>query len=302
MNELDFDELDNAVNSLVSKDQSNSSDNTEPDAKISKVSQEPKSEPDTKLDIKKDRPTRLTVKPTVPATARGANRGFIDIMAPKPSLKAPPRTSPTIVPLNNVNPPVLPVQPANQLEEKEPAMPLKMPVLTVQPPKAIELPAEPVEDDEESELAELKMPQANSTPFVNADKVEKRPLGAYSEYSPDEAKPKPAAVQPKETENSSVPPELSPDMLAVESGESLPERPEPKPSISPQYKKADKAVDTTPRPVYDAQDYHPPLLEAKVERKKMAIWLKIVIVVAILVLLGVGGYLAYQFMMQTPTQ
>lgn len=258
MNELDFDELDDAVNSLVAKDQSNDGEN---------ASQA----------VKKEHPPRLTAKPPVPpAMARGSNRGFIDIMAPKPPLKAPPRTAPTVIPLTNHTPAAEPIQNKVSVEEPAPVEEVTSPpVETAKPP------------------APEPTPPVNSTPFVNADKVEKRPLGAYSEYTPEVSK----------TEPQSVPPELSPDILAVEAGEFLPERPEPKPepkSMPAQYKKVDKAVDNTPRPVYDAQDYHPPLLEPKVERKKMATWLKVLIVIIILVLLGTGGYLAYQFMTQTP--
>jgi hypothetical protein len=303
MNELDFDELDNAVNSLVSKDQSNSGASAEPDVKEPKESNKVPVR-DSKLtpDLKKERP-RMMVKPAVPATARGTNRGYIDIMAPKPALKAPPRVSPTIAPiapLSNVNLPVAPVRSKMEVEEKESDVLPKASVLPVEPPKFTEQTIEP--DEDTVELPEPSVAPTSPTPFVNADKVEKRPLGAYSEYSPNEAKAKVVPISTPEVEDSSVSPELSPDMLAVESGEPQPEKPEhaePK-SIPPQYKKAEKTVDDTPRPVYDSQDYHPPLLEAKVERKKLALWIKIVIVVLVLALLGVGGYFAYQFMMQAP--
>ncbi|HWZ65443.1 MAG TPA: hypothetical protein VNX65_01445 [Patescibacteria group bacterium] len=306
MNDLDFDELDTAVNSLVSKNQPKSEPVVAQEAKDKEETPSPpklleehteeahklvepvvvETNPSPTVRVVAKRPVNLMPKASAaPAMTRASHRGFIDIMAPKTAPKVPARTGLTVMP---------PRIREEATRQPVPVVPSEMPA---QPPSP-----DPILDTEKSTETPVAAP-ANSTPFVNIDKVEKRPLGAYSSVAP----------QAPEPEELTVPPELSPDMLAVESGESMPSAPEAAP-VAPnkpaehnhparskpkaiQTNEMAKAVDDF-RPVYDVKD-NPPLVMAKVENKKMKLWLKVLISLIILALLGVGGYFAYTLLMPT---
>src|SRR5258708_30249470 len=121
--------------------------------------------------------------------AGASRRGYIDIRAPKQAPKAPPRSGVTVMP-----------QRVREEATQQPVAVIPPEVLAPpQPPAPVLTVKNPVE-------APVVVP-ANSTPFVNADKVEKRPLGAYSDVS----------VQTPELEDPTVPPQLRPDMLAIQS-------------------------------------------------------------------------------------
>jgi hypothetical protein len=65
-------------------------------------------------------------------------------------------------------------------------------------------------------------------------------------------------------------------------------------SIPQQYRTQDKSTDKTTRPIFDTKEYHPPLVEkAMNERRGSGMWTKLFIALVVLVLLAVGGYFVY---------
>lgn len=306
MNDLDFDELDTAVNSLVSKNQPKDESVKVQEIKDKKESEREPEQPQGRLEethkleqpvnlgtnlstnvqvATTKRPVHLMAKPSVaPAMARASRRGFIDIMAPKPAPKVPPRTGVTVMP--------------PRVREEA----VRQPVAVTAHEPLVPQPPDPVFNTEKPIETPAAVP-VSSTPFVNTDKIEKRPLGAYSGVVPQ-------TLEPEEVK---VSPELSPDMLAVESGEPMTSAPEAAPtahnkSVEQNHAARPNAKTLQPnmapktmdgfRPVYDVKD-NPPLITAKVESKKMKLWLKILIFLIILALLGVGGYFAYVLLMPT---
>ena len=71
-------------------------------------------------------------------------------------------------------------------------------------------------------------------------------------------------------------------------------------SIPKQYHTEEKSADTAKRPIFDTKEYHPPLLEATnhEHRGGGSMWSKLFIALVVLVLLGVGAYFAYLYVVQ----
>lgn len=334
MNDIDFDELDEAVNSLVNKNHASASEPREelkskaeavpvanpepPENSESTVTPEPAININQMpaLDIPK-RSARLGAKPpVVPAVARGASRGFMDILPSSKQLtKAPSRTAGAIKPISDVStikaepvpepttpPPISQLKPeAGQPESRTAARDEAQQKANEQTPEW----PDPINLDTQKETpAEEPVAEnpPNSTPFIPT-KVEKRPLGAYSAYTPPEPEPEPEKPEePAVSSREATPaaPELQPDILAVESGE--PQKTEVKPvdqpqvmAIPKQYKTTEKAVDETPRPIYDAKEYHPPLLEPTTHHPKKRTGL-VVGIIFLVILLAIIGYVVYLVM------
>lgn len=171
----------------------------------------------------------------------------------------------------------------------------------------------PAEESTSSELTRSIVPEpetTSSTPFLSATKVEKRPLGAYSDY-------KPAEEPVSEQSRPAVSDELTPEQSGVfhEPQPALPEQPikiEPRPeepapndmhstamlSIPQQYRTADKTADNTTRSVYDTKEYHPPLLEATAHSHRDGMWVKLFIAVIVLVILVAAGYFVWFYLVK----
>lgn len=159
------------------------------------------------------------------------------------------------------------------------------------------------------------------SPFLAEAKVEKRPLGAFSNFKPaEEPKPaEPADLKPKTPE---VKDELTPDAdgtfeepkkekapLPPKEGEKPEDKEPAKPdvhgaammAIPDQYRPEPKATDKTTRPVYDTKEYHPPLIEATGHHEHRgggSVWGKIFIALVALALIAVAGYFAYIYFVQ----
>lgn len=186
---------------------------------------------------------------------------------------------------------------------------------------------EEVKQEVGDELAKDEDPllaEPTSTPFL-ATKVEKRPLGAYTDTVPNKLPDekteasadnevevdKIAAPSPLPTQQQ--PEELSPEVVAVESAEPemQADAPEDVPDEQPedegvnmdslrtmaipqQYKEADKAESAGSRPVFDTKEYHP-AIEAHAQAAKHGSasgWIMgILLIILLIVALGVAYYL-----------
>lgn len=158
------------------------------------------------------------------------------------------------------------------------------------------------------------------SPFLAEAKVEKRPLGAFSNFKPaDEPKPeppKPAEEKPEKSSDELTPqtdgtfeePKKEKAPLAPKEGEKSEDKEPAKPdlhgaammAIPDQYRPEPKATDKTTRPVYDTKEYHPPLVEAAVHEHRGggSMWGKIFVALVALALIAVAGYFAYIYFVQ----
>ncbi|HKX73498.1 MAG TPA: hypothetical protein VJM32_05765 [Candidatus Saccharimonadales bacterium] len=176
---------------------------------------------------------------------------------------------------------------------------------------------EPVHDEPAPKLTEAPADAAPAepaaTPFVNA-KVEKRPLGAYSDAAPTpatapQAAPAPEVPTPEERaeaasiETPAAPEELNPEIVAVESADvdySQAHNEQEAPlntlrqmAIPQQYHAGEKKSSKHDRPIFDTKDYHPPLqpvATAKHHTGSKAGAILTLILIILLVAAGVGAY------------
>ncbi|HXH26305.1 MAG TPA: hypothetical protein VNG90_00250 [Candidatus Acidoferrum sp.] len=338
MNDIDFNELDKAVNSLM-------------DGKNQKPA-EPAPAKVTTAAAPAPKPAPVALKPVaVPARVIPAQRGgrlparptgvvktIVDIMAPKntqPPSRVPSRIAPDIRPISlkkpaEARPPVAAPAPHKAPAEPEEA-PLPVQVTTpvaapiVEPPVVPGEPAkEPMPEPTDHESAwpdpidfetrrqaqqeSSAEKEDSASPFIPGAKVEKRPLGAFATTIPEATVSKEGALQ---TVGSADEPEL--DLPGYESTEK-PTKPSKAPepsakinespmmSIPAQYKTADKKTDATVRPVFDTKEYHTPLLEATNKpAHKGKYWLRAILTIVIILLIAVGGYLAYLKLSGSPT-
>jgi hypothetical protein len=155
---------------------------------------------------------------------------------------------------------------------------------------------------------------ASSTPFLPAAKVEKRPLGAYSDFKPRvEPEPSPELSQPHEalgaeglanehTGTYHAPEVTQPALVPradtqAETSAQNDMHSTAMMSIPQQYRVEDRTADNTARPVYDTKEYHPPLLEAVAHSHRGgSMWIKLFLALVALVALAVGGYFLGKYM------
>lgn len=323
MTDLDFDELDQAVNSAMGSamDSADETKTTQPSPVTSTDSIE--------------KPVRVVSSRTSTPVAKRSTGRFMDVVHPSSDMR--PSSKPEV---DNT-----PVQTEEASEPEKPAQTSDWPdPLDFQGFKMDE-PEEPVQkvdvveksDDTDSSDAPL------SSPFLSDAKVQKRPLGAFS-AAPDKAD---AAVTPDKTstpafslpafklpgelkmEDSNkdgttskepksdqpIPPEFQDDLLSVESDASLTENasddispdtvkdasipsseeksdtsaektstPAPMPSIVQQYKEKAASADQSSGAIYDTETYHKPI--ATLPKKKTG--LLIVLWIIGLIILGGG--------------
>jgi hypothetical protein len=159
----------------------------------------------------------------------------------------------------------------------------------------------PVDIAPEPVVAADEQTEPLTTPFLSDAKVEKRPLGAFSDTpKPDEEKPeemKPLEVPAEEIaepveQQEDLPAELQTDVLSIEATETTAtEAAPPVPSIIQQYKEKPSSDDKPSASIYDSEAFHMPLTHTAPKRSG---WL-IVVWIAALVLVGGGIGVALYF-------
>jgi hypothetical protein len=360
MNDFDFEELDKAVNKLATKTQDEHGA-LDPGVVPSVAPASARSIPierSTTPEVKPDATVRSQSKPTEPTASplqlepqpqkrsarlndtRPRNRGaFMDIMPPA-SRRSGSRAGVSLQPINKPED----IVPEPEGNESEIPISVTQDVPTPEVPRveatvAVEKKPDDVNwpdpldfGSDKKDLIEKTdeqpvQPEAPTTPFLTEAKVEKRPLGAFSNFKPavSEAKPieqtpTPEAPKPqdeltpekdgtfKEPEPAKPKVEEKPDSLDPEApkpAEASEEAPKPDlhsaamMSIPQQYRTEAKSTDKATRPIFDTKEYHPPLLEATShEHRGGGVWGKIFIAFVTLVLLAVAGYFAYLYIAQ----
>lgn len=269
MQDIDFDEIDRAVNSTL---------NSKPDT--ADVSSE-----DTSTPISVSRPE--SVKTSTPPAARRSSGRFMDVVHPSSDMRSS-------APTERSTP-----RPPEPREESVPARETSWPdPLDFHGFK--EEPTPPVVEEKKDDEA----PKPLESPFLTDAKVEKRPLGAFStdEAPSPEVKPESA---PEASEKEEMPlleapdEELLPAETETHDDEAKPElNPEPTPpvpdeepvgptSITQQYKEQPSTTDQPSGAIYDTEAYHQPLSHPV--KKKSGALIVVWIIALILVGAGVGA-------------
>lgn len=237
MKELDFDELDRAVNSLMA-DVKPDSPQLPGDDRVRTVSIPPSEAPTPPATPKATAPSVLpALSPPPPAARRGGR--FMDVMHPSADMKkpeTPPKVSREGTPLIPTEPfdspktPSLPAEPPAAQPEKAPTPaaassewpdPLDLPQFSAANPSTSSPPSQPEtppqatagEAAETSKSAEQVAPDTSpgepaplTSPFLPDAKVEKRPLGGSSPAAPPAEVPTGEAVSSSDQPDEQLPP------------------------------------------------------------------------------------------------
>lgn len=221
MKDLDFDELDRAVNSLITSTPGSGSDSLIPTTPVSPVAL------DQPLSIEYNPSTSNSVQsipsslPTVPIVApvpvveRPSTGRFMDVVRPssdmRSSLMMPERSSNQVMSTPFTGTPMIPETPALPVEIKEPIASNQSNSAWPDPIDFDSTKKSPEDKpEEEDDIDRISNDIANTlgqkpfesmdSPFLSDAKVEKRPLGAFSD---DQTPAQP--VQPIATPPSNVP-------------------------------------------------------------------------------------------------
>lgn len=325
MKDIDFDELDKAVNSLMGSAPtiaSTSKDNPPAEHMVTVSSTTvptgaPAVSPTSTPGAVPSPPAETVVPVTVqtqptPASAatpviRKGGR-FMDMvhdssdMKPRPTVAVPSREGLTIAPRTDA-PTADPVQPTAENNSK--------PIEFGPMPDPIDMPQRPAEPATLTNSSSAPQAEPYESPFLSDAKIEKRPLNATAAGA---EKPEPTSETPAEPtpassgdEPPAVPqvPELNSDLIEIESKETVPaadmtqavdsstasvavaepEKPLGPASIPQQYKATESTGDHSHAAIYDASQYPEPVTHPA---KKKSGWLWVVWVVLLLGL-GAGG-------------
>lgn len=350
MNDFDFEELDKAVNELATRTHEEHGGSDQPDQTatssvpviVKPAAIEPAVMPPvaTESSRKPVEPSKVASSPVVEppqhtrlSDIRPRSRGsFMDIVAP-PARKPGGHVGLSIQPISKPED-VVPQRPHETAakrpsepvvhESLTPANPVKpesRPVETAPEIDSISWP-DPLDFNDGAEVAakdhKEPAPVEPTSPFLAEAKVEKRPLGAFSNFRPkpdsppddkspepqqeikDELTPEadgifkePVPAQHKQTDKAPTASE------AKETPSEEPTKPDMHSAammaIPEQYHAQAKTVDKTVRPVFDTKEYHPPLLEATSERRGGSMWVKLFIALIVVALLGAAGYFVYLY-------
>ncbi len=159
----------------------------------------------------------------------------------------------------------------------------------------------PADDISPEPATEDKPAEPLTTPFLSDTKVEKRPLGAFSDtVKPAEspAESNGAQAQTDAEKEAALPAELHTELLSIEASEQTspmsPDEMPPVPSIVQQYQEKPNSDTHPSAAIYDTESYQTPLSHTV---KKKRDWLIIVWVLG-LVVVGAGiGALLYFFVL-----
>lgn len=312
MTDIDFDELDRAVNSLIgAKPVSDTPAPTTPGDTSTSVQVTNGSAPQSSV------PSPAAMPPL--ATRRTSGR-FMDVVHPSSDMRtSPPAQTPAAAAMD----PVAPSMPT----VLAPAMPDTQPHDMPDPLDFHGFDA-PTPDSSASSVAAVSTTPLE-TPFIADAKVEKRPLGAFSaapaegvppvemESQPStsiapEASADTPAVEPEKSEESAnvdtpLPAELGDDLLSIESNETISQQSEvpvavaaatptqeqpPVVSITQQYTESPSTGDApATTSIFDTDAYKKPLAHPK---KKSSGWL-VVLWIALLLIVGAGAGAAVYF-------
>jgi hypothetical protein len=255
-----------------------------------------------------------TVSATQPLATRRSSGRFMDVVHPSSDMRnsfVPQR--PVAHDALTVQPPVQAVPVPAQSVETQPDTqswpdPLDFQALSNEIDNSPVAAVENHDDSDDSEPLE--------SPFIADAKVEKRPLGAFTDTSsPDPAidepqlPQQPAEVSELDTDipidtDAPLPAELQEDLLLLEAGENTTAKPTPTEvvpqpvavpaettSIPQQYVEQPSTGDQPAGSIFDTDSYHKPIAHPK---KSKSGWMMLVWII-LLIILGVGAGAAFYF-------
>lgn len=271
MQDIDFDELDRAVNSTLDSKPTRSDASDDSSVPVSVTRSEPS-----------------TTSPA-PAARRSSGR-FMDVVHPSSDMRSsstPERSAPR------------PPEPREESPAPEPVSadttwpdPLDFHGFKDDAPAP-----EPVVEDKKEDAPAASL----ESPFLSDAKVEKRPLGAFStesadetplleapdeELLPAETETHDEPAQPEMTTEPEVEPEVQPEPEPTPAPE-LTEEPVGPTSITQQYNEQPSTTDQPSGAIYDTEAYHQPL--AHPEKKRSSVLIIVWIIALILIGGGVGA-------------
>ena len=304
MQDIDFDELDRAVNSV-----------TQPDAPAVSTPA-----PDSTVPVV-TKPVRPTLSsPTIPAARRSGGR-FMDVVHPSSDMRSSsPITVPVQRPMPRFEPPVETVKPVSSNDWPDPLdfHGFKTDEPQVEKPDELKVPEvikQPVEEKEDDFIV-----TPLESPFLTDAKVDKRPLGAFSstettpapelsdaakDFAASIAEPETPLLEESDEELLTVETETREEPIAAPQPMAEPiSNPEPisapvvaeeepvgPTSITQQYKEQPSTTDQPSGAIFDTEAYHQPLAHT-VSKKSSAL---VIVWIAALILVGGGAGAAVYF-------
>lgn len=340
MKDLDFDELDKAVNSLIASTPGGSGSDNSASASQPPVQPLP-ANPTPMQNSANSLPTIPISNPVNPVDRPSTGR-FMDVVHPssdmRTSLVMPERNSSKMMP-NPISQPPMPAV-INESSLNNPVEP----VMANQPNDLTnpDISTDKDEDDDINQigndiaksLGQTTNDEAPESPFLSGAKVEKRPLGAFSDelatITPNQPMV-PEVAQPPMVQsdsnsslnesNTSMPAELQSDLLALESDstttpeKTVPVTPLPTPttssamaqpavstspaipvstSIPQQYKEQPNTGDQNNGAIYDTKAYHKPMVKPT---KKKSGWMWVIWAIVLLIAGSGAGAAVYFFVL-----
>jgi len=310
MTDVDFEELDKAVNSILQPDKSDSTSVSE------NVSQKTNTQLNTNNDLGQTKVNTETKtnssEISKPAIGRTSGR-FMDVVHPSSdmkSVKADDRVPPK--PVSREASTISPPKKVDMLESGDSNLDTKDASSKLEKPKDPEIMPDPIDVSDSLEKKAEAADQANNgpnSPFLPDAKVDKRPLGAYSDNVPSLGDNPPKFQESKEEVkpfDTPMPAELDPKLLSIESG-GVDEVVQPKtPETSTNQQTVtdsgsqfveSKSVDSeqpASGSIYDTKEYHTPINHPA---KKSAGWMMVVWSILIIAVCGGIAVAVYMFVL-----
>jgi len=329
MKDLDFDEIDQAVNSIKSGIPAANNDTGTSTPPVNSVQ------------------STVSVGPSPTVVGRRSSGQFMDVVHPSSDMRKTSLMMPNRATNQNTadsNPPVTPIAPAplaspdrdsvssipassdigmpDPIDYRKPSSNVTESRKDTNPDQNEDADIDRISDDITNELSQ-KSDESPDSPFISGTKVEKRPLGAFSTESTDQT------TEPEDKKDSTdkdkantevkptgpdapLPEELQDDLLLIESGNSSTNSDTPitkdsykdtvkasaaesqpigPSSITQQYKEQPSTGDQSTGAIYDTDAYHKAL--ARPSKKKSG-WLW-VLWITILLVVGAGAGAAVYF-------
>lgn len=285
MHDIDFDELDKAVNSVT---------NPKMD--------EPKAASDTdSVGVKVTPPAAKREEPSTSAAQRSPERSqgrFMDMVHPASDMRSKAGGVPERPERDRSQ---VPERSSTPERSEEPAGPDR----SFEWPDPIDMKGTHSEANEEK--VEEPAPKPLESPFLNDTKVEKRPLGAFSDAVPAadtsllvDEEPEEKKEAPKEESDAKAEALATEALIQEAKAEEAPaekpvdEAPVGPTSITQQYKEQPSTTDQPSGAVFDTEEYHKPLAHPPKKRSSVSIILWIIA----LILIGGGiGAAIYFFVL-----
>lgn len=316
MKDIDFDELDKAVSSVLNP-QVVTQPVVIPEETSSNVST-PLAEPstsaqaDTESQASRETPTIIPKERPQPSLAAPRRGKFMDVVHPSSDMTTPPPTT-QITTSQKIVAPLTLEQPQSVVDtpvEMIPSTPSGEPVNTVEDTLVLDEPeqtvnsAETVDDKpainldipaevaipgpvEAPEVAEAEF-AAQVTPFLEDAKVEKRPLGAFGD---DTKSNDTAEVEASTAPDPTLPPEFQPEILATEQNRPQATQAEEESAPVEQETSPIASENVASHPLFDTSTYHEPMLPAQKKHTSPWVWVTIGLGTCLVVGSGVGYFL-----------